>query len=79
MFGLCAIAIVVVLGILISYLTVRKKSFITNILDTVTMFPYIIPGSVLGISFLYAFNSKPLLLSGTAIIIICLLYTSRCV
>ena len=70
LFGLCAIAIVVVLGILISYLTVRKKSFLTGILDTVTMFPYIIPGSVLGISFLYAFNSKPLLLSGTAIIII---------
>ena len=70
LFGLCAIAIVVVLGILISYLTVRKKSFLTGILDTVTMFPYIIPGSVLGISFLYAFNSKPMLLSGTAIIII---------
>ena len=70
LFGLCAIAIVVVLGILISYLTVRKKSFLTGILDTVTMFPYIIPGSVLGISFLYAFNNKPLLLSGTAVIII---------
>jgi iron(III) transport system permease protein len=70
LFGLCAIAVVVVLGILISYLTVRKKSFLTNILDTVTMFPYIIPGSVLGISFLYAFNTKPFLLSGTALIII---------
>lgn len=69
-YGLCAIAIVVVLGILISYLTVRKKSFLTAILDTLTMFPYIIPGSVLGISFLYAFNSRPLLLSGTAVIII---------
>lgn len=70
LFGLCAIAVVVVLGILISYLTVRKKSILTNILDTVTMFPYIIPGSVLGISFLYAFNTKPFLLSGTALIII---------
>jgi len=70
LFGLCAIAIVVVLGILISYLTVRKKSLLTNILDTVTMFPYIIPGSVLGISFLYAFNTKPFLLSGTAFIIV---------
>lgn len=69
-YGLCAIVIVVVLGILISYLTVRKKSALTSILDTLTMFPYIIPGSVLGISFLYAFNSRPLLLSGTAIIII---------
>ena len=45
LFGICAIAIVVVFGILISYLTVRKRSFLTGILDTVTMFPYIIPGS----------------------------------
>lgn len=70
LFGLCAIVIVLVFGILISYLTVRKKSFLTGILDTVTMFPYIIPGSVLGISFLYAFNSNPLVLSGTALIMI---------
>jgi len=70
LFGIAAILIVVVLGVLISYLTVRKRSFLTSIIDTLTMFPYIIPGSVLGISFLYAFNKKPLLLSGTAIIII---------
>ena len=70
LFGLTAILLVVILGVLISYLTVRKKSFLTSILDTLTMFPYIIPGSVLGISFLYAFNKKPLLLSGTAIIVI---------
>lgn len=70
LFGLAAIVLVVILGVLISYLTVRKKSFLTSILDTLTMFPYIIPGSVLGISFLYAFNKSPLLLSGTAIIII---------
>lgn len=70
LFGLAAIVLVVILGVLISYLTVRKRSFLTSILDTLTMFPYIIPGSVLGISFLYAFNKNPLLLSGTAIIII---------
>ncbi len=70
LFGLCAIVIVIILGILISYLTVRKKNMLTSVLDTLTMFPYIIPGSVLGISFLYAFNTKPLLLSGTVIIII---------
>lgn len=70
LYGVLAIVIVVILGILISYLTVRKKNPLTSVLDTLTMFPYIIPGSVLGISFLYAFNHKPLLLSGTAIIII---------
>lgn len=70
LFGLGAIVIIIVLGIFISYLTVRKKNVITNILDTVTMFPYIIPGSVLGISFLFAFSNPPFLLGGTAIIMI---------
>jgi len=76
-FGLIAILLVVVIGVLVSYLTVRKRSFLTSILDTLTMFPYIIPGSVLGISFLYAFNKQPLLLSGTAIIIIISLCVRR--
>lgn len=70
LFGLAAIVIVVVCGILISYLSVRKRSPLTAVLDVLTMFPYIIPGSVLGISFLYAFNGPPFLLGGTAIIII---------
>lgn len=70
LFGLVAIAIIVIIGVLISYLTVRKKNFFTHLLDTLTMFPYIIPGSVLGISFLFGFNKKPLLLSGTAAIMI---------
>lgn len=70
LFGLEAIVVVVVCGILISYLSVRKRSALTGILDVLTMFPYIIPGSVLGISFLYAFNGRPFLLGGTAIIII---------
>lgn len=70
LFGLAAIVIVVVCGILISYLSVRKKNGLTSVLDTLTMFPYIIPGSVLGIAFLCAFNSKPIVLGGTALIII---------
>lgn len=69
-FGLAAIVFVVVLGILISYLTVRKPSVLTSLLDTLTMFPYIIPGSVLGIALLSSFNSGVLVLSGTALIII---------
>ena len=46
-FGLIAIVIVVVCGILISYLSVRKRNALTSVLDVLTMFPYIIPGSVL--------------------------------
>lgn len=69
-FGLIAIAIIVLLAMFIAYITTRRKSWITGIIDSMTMFPYIIPGSVLGITLLLAFNKKPLLLSGTATIII---------
>ena len=77
LFGLAAIALVVVLGVLISYLAVRRRSVITSTVDTLTMLPYIIPGSVLGICFLYAFAKPPLALTGTAIIIIVSLTVRR--
>lgn len=68
--GLMAIAIIVIVGVLISYLTVRKKNVLTSILDTVSMFPFIIPGSVLGIAFIFAFSNKPLAISGTVTIMV---------
>lgn len=70
LFGLIALVIVIALSMLIAYITIRKRSWVSNIIDTMTMFPYIIPGSVLGITLLLAFNKKPLLLSGTAFIVI---------
>lgn len=74
-----ALAIIIILGVLISYLSVRKRNIITNALDTLAMFPYIIPGSVLGITLLLAFNGKgdPLILSGTATILIISLVIRR--
>lgn len=77
LYGLAAILIVVVLGIMISYLAVRKRSALTSTVDTLTMLPYIIPGSVLGIAFLYAFAKPPLALTGTAMIIIVALTVRR--
>lgn len=70
LFGLAAIAVIVLLGMFIAYLSTRRKNLVTSIIDTFTMFPYIIPGSVLGITLLLAFNKPPLVLSGTATIII---------
>lgn len=69
-FGLIAIVIIVFMAMFIAYITTRRKSWLTNMIDSMTMFPYIIPGSVLGITLLLAFNDKPILLSGTAMIII---------
>ncbi|MDY6084785.1 MAG: iron ABC transporter permease [Dialister sp.] len=68
--GLCAIVIILFVGVCIAYLSVRKKNMLNSILDVVTMFPFIIPGSVLGISFVFAFNKSPLILTGTALIMI---------
>lgn len=69
-YGIVAIVIIVILGMFIAYISTRRKNAITSIIDTITMFPYIIPGSVLGITLLLAFNKKPLVLSGTFVIII---------
>lgn len=64
-FGIMAIILVVILAMFIAYITTRRKSWLTNVIDSMTMFPYIIPGSVLGITLLLAFNKKPFILSGT--------------
>lgn len=68
--ALISIVIIVFLAILIAYVTVRRRNVLTNLLDIITMFPYIVPGSILGIALLLSFNKKPLLLSGTAFIMI---------
>lgn len=69
-YGIIAIVIIVILGMFISYVSVRRRSVLTSLLDTITMFPYIIPGSVLGITLLLAFNKKPMVLSGSFFILI---------
>ena len=65
-----AIIIILILGVTIGYLTIRRKNALTGMLDTVVMFPYIVPGSVMGIALLVAFNKRPLLLTGTAVIML---------
>src|SRR5699024_980647 len=57
--GILAIIIILIIGVLISYLTVRKKSTMTSLVDTLSMFPFIMPGTVLGIAFLFAFSNPP--------------------
>jgi iron(III) transport system permease protein len=54
----------------------RRRSVPARILDPLLMIPYIIPGTVLGIGFIVAFNQKPLYLLGTGLIIV-LAYFSR--
>ena len=76
-YGIITIVIIILLGMLTAYITTRRKNIFTNIIDIISMFPYIIPGSVLGITFLTAFNKPPIILTGTSIIIIISLVIRR--
>jgi iron(III) transport system permease protein len=57
-------------GILLGYL-VTKKSFVgRRTMELVSMINYALPGTIVGIAYLIAFNDPPLELTGTALIII---------
>ncbi|RGX55178.1 MULTISPECIES: ABC transporter permease [Anaerotruncus] len=69
-FAVTAIVIVIILGTLFAYLTVRRKNLLSKLLDVFIMFPYVIPGTIFGLILLMSYNQGPLVLSGTAAIII---------
>lgn len=65
-----SLVIIVFLAVLLAYISVRRPGPVSTALDTVSMIPYIIPGSVIGITLLIAFNKPPLILSGTMAIMV---------
>lgn len=65
-----SLVVIILLATLIAYITVRRRSALTGVVDTVSMVPYIIPGSVVGITLLIAFNKPPILISGTMLIMV---------
>lgn len=75
--GLTALVLVIFLAILIAYLVVRRKNTVNNVIDTLSMLPYIIPGAVVGIALVVTFNRGPLVLTGTATIMIVALIIRR--
>lgn len=75
--GLSALVIIILLAILIAYLVTRRRSPLNNTIDVMSMLPYVIPGSVVGIALIMAFNKKPLILTGTMIIMIIALVIRR--
>lgn len=68
--GLISLAVILLFAILIAYLVVRRRSVLNSTIDTLSMIPYIIPGSVVGISMIMAFNTRPLILTGTVFIMV---------
>ena len=65
-----ALILIIVLAILISYLVVRRSNAVNRVIDTMSMIPYIIPGAVIGIALILAFNNPKFPLVGTAWILI---------
>ncbi|WP_206105420.1 ABC transporter permease [Paenibacillus thalictri] len=58
------------LGMIIAFLIVRKQFFGKKALEAISMISIAIPGTVLGIAYVLSFNTAPLALTGTAIIIL---------
>jgi len=65
------------LGILIAFLVTRKRFPGRNALDFLSMLNIAVPGVVVGIGYLLAFNAPPLRLTGTAAIILAVFVFQR--
>jgi iron(III) transport system permease protein len=57
-------------GVLVGYLVTRQQGFGRQAMEIVSMINYALPGTIVGIAYLIAFNDRPFALTGTAIIII---------
>ena len=75
--GVSSLAIIIVVAVLIAYLVVRRSSAMNNVIDTMSMLPYIMPGAVIGLSLLIAFGKKPFALTGTLTIMVIALVIRR--
>jgi iron(III) transport system permease protein len=58
------------LGMVIAFLVVRRRFPGRRALEFVSILNFAVPGTVLGIGYILAFNQPPLLLTGTALILI---------
>lgn len=59
-----------ILGIMIAFLVVRQKFPGKRIMEFSSVLTFAVPGTVLGIGYIYSFNSAPFLLTGTGFILV---------
>jgi iron(III) transport system permease protein len=57
-------------GILVGYLATKKQFPGRQAMEVVSMINYSLPGTIVGIAYLMAFNDPPIVLTGTALIIV---------
>ena len=59
-----------ILAMIIAYLVVRKRFAGRGFMEITSLLAMAVPGTVLGLGYIQAFNTKPLLLTGTALILV---------
>ncbi|MBF6985492.1 ABC transporter permease [Pasteurella multocida] len=69
-FAASAAPVTALFGLLIAYITVRREFKGKKTLEFLTLLCFAVPGTVAGVSYIIAFNSSPIYLTGTAMIII---------
>lgn len=72
-----SLAFILVFAVLIAYISVRRRNPLTGAVDMISMIPYIIPGTVVGIAMVSSFNRPPLILTATIAIMIISLVIRR--
>lgn len=65
-----------ILGMIIAFLLVRKKFIGKGFIEFISMLGIAVPGTIIGIGYILTFNNKPIVLTGTAAIIV-IAYISR--
>lgn len=68
--SLVAMPLTAALGLLTAYLLVRQNFIGRAVFEFVTMLSFAIPGTVIGVSYILAFNTPPVELTGTGLILI---------
>ncbi|BAD42200.1 ABC transporter permease [Symbiobacterium thermophilum] len=58
------------LGMIIAYLVTKKRFFGRSVIEFVSMLSLAIPGTVIGIGYILAFNKPPIVLTGTGTILV---------
>ena len=76
-FSISAVILIIIVGTLVGVLVARRTNLNTSLLDGAFMIPYVMPGIVIGIAFIAAFNTGPVVLTGTAAIIVLSIFIRR--
>ena len=73
----CALVLATLAGVLVGYVVTRRQSADSKLLDFLVMIPFVVPGTVLGIGYASVFNGPPLLLTGSAAIMVIVYFVRR--